>query len=161
SNKQAAELHYYRQQPAKVGKPLNRREWWMNAQLVNAVNLPVQNAMNFPAAILQPPFFDPKADLAFNYGAIGAVIGHEISHSFDNNGAAFDATGAMRNWWTESDKAQFDKAGKALASQFDTYEALPGLHVKGELTLGENIADVAGLSAAYDAYHASLGGKDA
>src|SRR5690606_29711679 len=161
SNKQAAELHYYRQQPAKVGKPLNRREWWMNAQLVNAVNLPVQNALNFPAAILQPPFYDPKADAAFNYGAIGAVIGHEISHSFDNNGAAFDSTGAMRNWWTPADKAQFEKASKALVAQFDQYEPFPDLHVRGDLTLGENIADVAGLAAAYDAYRASLGGKDA
>ena len=158
-NVQAAQKVYYQQQLAKIGKPLDKREWWMNAQLVNAVNLPVQNALNFPAAILQPPFFDPKADPAFNYGAIGSVIGHEISHSFDNNGAAFDASGAMRNWWTETDKAQFEKAGTALADQFNIYEALPGLHVKGELTLGENIADVAGLSAAYDAYHASLAGN--
>ncbi|WP_126174849.1 M13 family metallopeptidase [Tsuneonella rigui] len=157
----AAETARYQQQLAKIGKPLDKNEWWMNAQLVNAVNLPVQNALNFPAAILQPPFFDPKADPAFNYGAIGAVIGHEISHSFDNNGAAFDSSGAMRNWWTDADKAKFEAAGKALAAQFDTYEPFPGLHVKGELTLGENIADIAGLQAAYDAYHASLGGKEA
>jgi len=160
-NLQAAQKLYYEQQLAKIGKPLDKSEWWMNAQLVNAINLPVQNALNFPAAILQPPFFNPKADPAFNYGAIGAVIGHEISHSFDNNGAAFDATGAMRNWWAESDKAQFGKAGSALSAQYDAYEALPGLKVKGDLTLGENIADVAGLAAAYDAYRASLGGKDA
>ncbi|KPM13729.1 M13 family metallopeptidase [Citromicrobium sp. WPS32] len=158
---QAAEKLRYRQQLAKVGKPLDKREWWMNAQLVNAVNLPVQNALNFPAAILQPPFFDPKADPAYNYGAIGAVIGHEISHSFDNNGAAFDSTGAMRDWWTDADRKKFEEAGKALAAQYDTYEPFPGLHVKGELTLGENIADIAGLQAAYDAYHASLGGKEA
>jgi predicted metalloendopeptidase len=151
----------YAQQLAKIGKPLDKNEWWMNAQLVNAVNLPVQNALNFPAAILQPPFFDPKADPASNYGAIGAVIGHEISHSFDNNGAAFDSSGAMRNWWTDADKAKFSEAGKALAAQYDTYEPFPGLNVKGELTLGENIADIAGLQAAYDAYHASLGGKEA
>ncbi len=157
----AAEQARYAQQLGKIGKPLDKNEWWMNAQLVNAVNLPVQNALNFPAAILQPPFFDPKADPAFNYGAIGAVIGHEISHSFDNNGAAFDSSGAMRNWWTEADKAKFNEAGKALASQYDTYEPFPGLHVKGELTLGENIADIAGLQAAYDAYHASLNGKEA
>ena len=158
---QAAEKLRYRQQLAKIGKPQDKREWWMNAQLVNAVNLPVQNALNFPAAILQPPFFDPKADPAFNYGAIGAVIGHEISHSFDNNGAAFDSTGAMRNWWTDADKKKFEKAGKALADQYDQYEPFPGLNVKGELTLGENIADIAGLQAAYDAYRASLNGKEA
>ena len=157
----AAEKARYAQQLGKIGKPLDKNEWWMNAQLVNAVNLPVQNALNFPAAILQPPFFDPKADPAFNYGAIGAVIGHEISHSFDNNGAAFDSSGAMRNWWTDADKSKFNEAGKALADQFDTYEPFPGLHVKGELTLGENIADIAGLQASYDAYHASLDGKEA
>lgn len=161
ANKQAAQKLRYTQQMAKVGKPLDRREWWMNAQLVNAVNLPVQNALNFPAAILQRPFFDASADPAYNYGAIGGVIGHEISHSFDNNGAAFDSTGKMRNWWTDADLAQFEKAGKALSEQYDKYEALPGLHVNGNLTLGENIADVAGLAAAYDAYRASLKGKEA
>jgi putative endopeptidase len=161
ANKQAAQKLRYARQLAKIGKPMDRREWWMNAQLVNAVNLPVQNALDFPAAILQRPFYDPKADAAFNYGAIGAVIGHEISHSFDNNGAAFDASGKMRNWWTDADRKRFDAAGKALADQYDTYEPLPGLHVNGKLTLGENIADVAGLSAAYDAYHASLKGKAA
>ncbi|MGC1269833.1 MAG: M13 family metallopeptidase, partial [Croceibacterium sp.] len=161
ANKQAAELANYRQQLAKIGKPLDKREWWMNAQLVNAVNLPVQNALNFPAAILQRPFFDPKADPAFNYGAIGSVIGHEISHSFDNNGAEFDSTGAMRNWWTTADRAEFEKNGNALARQFDQYEPFPGVFVPGKLTLGENIADVAGLAAALDAYKASLGGKDA
>ncbi|MCW1428296.1 M13 family metallopeptidase [Novosphingobium sp. JCM 18896] len=161
ANRQAASKLGYRQQLAKIGKPLDRREWWMNAQLVNAVNLPVQNALNFPAAILQRPFFDPSADAAFNYGAIGAVIGHEISHSFDNNGAAFDASGKMRNWWTDADLAKFNEAGKALADQYDGYEPFPGLHVNGKLTLGENIADVAGLAASYDAYRASLGGKEA
>ncbi|MXO74047.1 M13 family peptidase [Altererythrobacter aerius] len=157
----AAEKARYTAQLAKIGKPLDKGEWWMNAQLVNAVNLPVQNALNSPAAILQPPFFDPKADPAYNYGAIGAVIGHEVSHSFDNNGAAFDATGAMRNWWTDADKARFEEAGRALAAQYSLYEPYPGLRVKGDLTLGENIADLAGLQAAYDAYRASLGGKEA
>jgi putative endopeptidase len=133
----------------------------MPAQLVNAVNLPVQNALNFPAAILVKPFFDPNADAAFNYGAIGAVIGHEISHSFDNGGALFDSTGTLRNWWTPADFKRFQAAGDALAKQFDAYEALPGLHVQGKPTLGENIADVAGLAAAYDAYRASLKGKEA
>lgn len=161
ANKQAASKFAYAHQLAKIGKPLDKREWWMNAQLVNAVNLPVQNALNFPAAILQRPFFDPAADPAYNYGAIGSVIGHEISHSFDNNGAAFDSTGKMRNWWTDADLARFDQAGKALADQFSAYEPFPGLRVNGTLTLGENIADVAGLAAAYDAYHASLKGRPA
>jgi putative endopeptidase len=161
ANKQAAEAFNYRRELDKIGKPLDRREWWMNAQLVNAVNLPVQNAMNFPAAILQRPFFDPKADPAFNYGAIGGVIGHEISHSFDDAGAAFDRNGLMRNWWTPEDFKVFQGNGKALSDQYDTYEALPGLHVNGNLTLGENIADLAGLAAAYDAYHAALGGQEA
>jgi endothelin-converting enzyme/putative endopeptidase len=160
ANKVAASQVAYGQQLAKIGKPLDKREWWMNAQLVNAVNLPVQNALNFPAAILQRPFFDPKADPAYNYGAIGAVIGHEISHSFDNNGAAFDSTGRMRNWWTPGDTKQFEKAGDELAAQFSNYEPFPGLKVNGKLTLGENIADVAGLAAAYDAWRASLGGKE-
>ncbi|MFC4255635.1 M13 family peptidase [Altererythrobacter xixiisoli] len=161
ANKQAAELLQYRNQLAKIGKPLDRSEWWMNAQLVNAINLPVQNALNFPAGILQPPFFDPQADAAYNYGAIGAVIGHEISHSFDNNGAEFDASGAMRNWWTDADRSKFDAAGAALSAQFDSYRPFPDLAVNGRLTLGENIADLAGLAAAYDAYRASLNGKEA
>jgi putative endopeptidase len=161
ANKRNAELAEYRHQISKIGKPMDRNEWWMPPQLVNAVNLPVQNALNFPAAILQRPFFDPKADAAFNYGAIGSVIGHEISHSFDNNGALFDSTGRLRNWWTPADLQRFQQAGAALSAQYDTYEALPGLNVNGKLTLGENIADVAGLAAAYDAYRASLGGKEA
>ena len=160
ANKKNAELAEYRHQLAKIGKPMDRAEWWMPPQLVNAVNLPVQNALNFPAAILVKPFFDPNADAAFNYGGIGATIGHEISHSFDNGGALFDASGALRNWWTPADFKKFTAAGDALAKQFDQYEALPGLHVNGKLTLSENIADVAGLAAAYDAYRASLGGKE-
>ena len=161
ANELAAEKVNYAQQLAKIGKPMDKREWWMNAQLVNAVNLPVQNALNFPAAILQRPFFDPKADPAFNYGAIGSVIGHEISHSFDDGGAAFDATGKMRNWWTPADLERFKAAGQRLADQYDTYKPFPDLAVNGKLTLGENIADVVGLQAAYDAYRASLGGKEA
>ena len=161
ANQKNAGLAEYRHQIAKIGKPMDRNEWWMPPQLVNAVNLPVQNSLNFPAAILVRPFFDPKADPAFNYGAIGSVIGHEISHSFDNNGALFDSTGRLRNWWTPADFQRFQEAGNALAAQYDQYEALPGLHVNGKLTLGENIADVAGLAAAYDAYRHSLGGKEA
>jgi predicted metalloendopeptidase len=159
ANAKATGLAEYRHQIAKIGKPMDRNEWWMPPQLVNAVNLPVQNALNFPAAILVPPFFDPKADPAFNYGAIGSVIGHEISHSFDNNGALFDSTGKLRNWWTPSDFARFQKSGEALAAQFSQYSPFPGVNVNGKLTLGENIADVAGLAAAYQAYHDSPGGK--
>src|SRR5690606_22261024 len=133
-NKQAAEQQRYRQQLAKVGNALDRPEWRMNAQLVNAVNLPVPHATNCPAAILQRPFFDPAADPAFNYGAIGAVIGHEISHSFEDAGSAFDRTGLMRNWWTDADLRVFQQNGQALSDQYDRYEALPGLNVKGELT---------------------------
>jgi predicted metalloendopeptidase len=161
ANQKNAARFEYGYQIAKIGKPMERGEWWMPPQLVNAVNLPVQNALNFPAAILQRPFFDPQADAAFNYGAIGATIGHEISHSFDNNGALFDSSGRLRNWWTPGDFQRFEQAGQALAAQFDAYEALPGLHVNGKLTLGENIADVAGLAAAYDAYRRSLGGAEA
>jgi len=161
ANKQAAEALRYRQQLAKIGKPLDRKEWWMNAQLVNAVNLPVQNALNFPAGILQPPFFDPKADPAYNYGAIGSVIGHEISHSFDDMGSEFDAEGVMRNWWTAADKAEFDKRSGALADQYSAYEPIAGIHIPGKLTLSEDLADVAGLAASLDAYHASLDGKAA
>lgn len=161
ANQKNTALWEYRHQIAKIGKPMDRDEWWMPPQLVNAVNLPVQNALNFPAAILVKPYFDPNADAAFNYGAIGATIGHEISHSFDTGGALFDASGAMRNWWTPADFKNFQAQATALEKQFDAYEALPGLHLNGKLTINENIADVAGLGAAYDAYKASLGGKPA
>ena len=162
ANQKASALCEYQHQIAKIGKPMDRDEWWMPPQLVNAVNLPVQNALNFPAAILVKPFFDPNADAAFNYGAIGATIGHEISHSFDNDGALFDSTGALRNWWTPADFKQFQQAGDALADAVRrSTSRCPGLHVNGKLTLGENIADVAGLAAAYDAYKASLNGKQA
>jgi len=160
-NLQRAQLAEYHHQIAKIGKPVDRGEWWMTPQTVNAVNLPLQNALNFPAAILQAPFYDPQSDPAANYGSIGAVIGHEISHSFDNNGAMFDAEGRLRNWWTPADLKHFEAAGAALAKQFNAYEPLPGVHIKGQQTLGENIADLAGLNAALDAYHASLGGKPA
>jgi len=146
---------------AKIGKPIDDDEWWMTPQTVNAVNLPLQNALNFPAAILQPPFFDPQADPSANYGAIGAIIGHEISHSFDNTGADFDAQGRLKNWWTPADLKHFKAATDALAKQYSSYEALPGLHVNGKQTLGEDIADVSGLTAAYRAYHLSLDGKPA
>ena len=151
----------YQQAKAKIGKPIDDGEWWMTPQTVNAVNLPLQNALNFPAAIMQPPFFDPGADAAANYGAMGAIIGHEISHSFDNTGADFDAHGRLENWWTPADLEHFEAATDALAKQYDQYQALPGLHLNGRQTLGENIADVSGLAAAYQAYHLSLHGQPA
>jgi putative endopeptidase len=155
-----AEEWEYHYQLSKLGKPVDRNEWWMTPQTVNALNLPLQNGLNFPAAILEKPFFNPKADAAANYGAIGATIGHEISHSFDNAGAEFNSEGKLANWWTPEDAAHFKAASQQLVEQFNRYEPLPGLHVNGEQTLGENIADVAGLSAAYDAYKLSLGGKE-
>ena len=160
-NAERAELVEYHHQLAKLGQAPDRNEWWMTPQTVNAVNLPLQNALNFPAAILEPPFFDPKADDAANYGAIGAVIGHEISHSFDNLGSEFDAEGKLQNWWTPGDAEHFKAAGKKLIEQYDAYEPLPGLHINGEQTLGENIADLAGLEVAHEAYVKSLGGKPA
>jgi predicted metalloendopeptidase len=133
----------------------------MNPQLVNAVNLPVMNALNFPAAILQPPYFDPNRPAAMDYGAIGATIGHEISHSFDDSGSLFDATGKLNNWWTPEDLKHFQASADQLVKQFDAYQPLPGLHINGRQTLGENIADVAGLAASYDAYRLAFGGKEA
>jgi putative endopeptidase len=156
-----AEKFEYEHQRGKLGQPVDKGEWWMTPQTVNAVNLPLQNALNFPAAILEPPFFDPKADAASNYGSIGATIGHEISHSFDNTGAEFDAQGRLANWWTPEDQAHFKAAGQRLADQYSAYVALPGLHLNGQQTLGENIADLSGLAIAYAAYHKSLGGKPA
>ena len=158
-NAQRAELFEYHDQLAKLHQPVDRGEWWMTPQTVNAVNLPLQNALNFPAAILQPPFFDAAADAAHNYGSMGAVIGHEISHSFDDQGSQFDAEGRLENWWTKDDFDHFRAAGEALAAQFDTYRPFPDLAVNGKQTLSENIADVAGLLAAFDAYHLSLNGQ--
>ena len=146
---------------AKLGKPVDRSEWVMTSQTVNAVNLPAMNALNFPAGILQPPLFDPHRASALNFGNTGATIGHEISHSFDDQGALFDADGRFRNWWTDADLARFRDAGSRLAAQFDTYKPFADLAVNGQLTLSENIADVAGLSAAYDAYRLSLNAAEA
>ena len=146
---------------AKLGKPIYRWEWGLAPMTVNAQANPTLVAITFPAAILQPPFFDPKADPAVNYGGIGAVIGHEISHHFDDQGSKYDATGKLTQWWTDADIAAFKARTGQLVAQYDAYEPLPGFKVKGGLTLGENTADLAGLAAAYDAYHASLGGKDA
>jgi len=158
-NQQRADLFEYRRQLAKLSRPVDRSEWWMTPQTVNAVNLPLQNALNFPAAILQPPFFDANADAAHNYASIGATIGHEISHSFDDQGSQFDAEGRLANWWTKEDFDHFRTAGEALVVQFDAYRPFPDLAVNGRQTLSENIADVAGIMAAYDAYRLSLHGK--
>jgi len=160
-NAERAQLFEYHRNLKKFGTPVDRSEWAMTPQLVNAVNLPAMNALNFPAAILQPPFFDPQRDVVLDYGAIGAVIGHEISHSFDDQGALFDASGRLRNWWTKEDFAHFEAAGKNLAAQFDRYHPFPDVAVNGKLTLSENIADVAGLAAAYDAWRLTLQGKPA
>jgi putative endopeptidase len=158
-NLDRAEAFEYRRNLAKFGHPVDRGEWVMNPQLVNAVNLPVRNALNFPAAILQPPYFNPASPAAVNFGATGATIGHEISHSFDDQGAQFDSQGLLRNWWTPSDFAHFQASGKALAAQFSTYKPFPDLALNGEQVLSENIADIAGLNAAYDAYRLANGGK--
>jgi putative endopeptidase len=154
-------LFEYHRQVARLGSVIDRHEWSMTPQTVNAVNLPLQNALNFPAAILQPPFFDPQAPAAANYGAIGSVIGHEISHTFDTEGSTFDSKGRVRNWWKPADFAHFQAATAKLAAQYDTYKPFPDISVNGKQTLGENIADVAGISAAYDGYHASLAGQTA
>ncbi len=159
-NVERALLHEYHRNLARLGKRQERSEWCMTPQTVNAVNLPIQNALNFPAAILEPPFFDPAAPAAVNYGAIGSVIGHEISHSFDDQGAMFDAGGRLRNWWTPADFAHFEAAGARLVEQYDAYHPFPDMHVNGKQTLSENIADVAGIAAAHDGWVASLQGKE-
>ena len=154
----ATEFEYQRQL-GKMGKPVDRSEWLMTPQTVNAYANPLMNEIVFPAAILQPPFFDPKADDAVNYGGIGAVIGHEISHHFDDQGRKFDMKVNLTDWWTKEDVARFDVLAKRVVDQYGSYEPLPGKKVNGELTLGENIADLAGITVAYDAYKMSLKGK--
>jgi putative endopeptidase len=133
----------------------------MTPQTNNAYYFPQTNEITFPAGILQPPFFDPAADPAVNYGEIGATIGHEMSHAFDNQGRKFDSTGRLRDWWTAADATRYQNEADKLTAQFDTYEPLPGLHINGGQTLGENIADLAGLRIAYDAYKLALRGKEA
>lgn len=160
-NSERSDLFDYQWSIAKLKQPVDKTEWWMTPQTVNAVNLPIQNGLNFPAAILNPPFFDPAADPVENYGSIGATIGHEISHSFDDQGSQFDAYGRLLNWWTPQDLEHFRASADRLAAEFDAYEPLPGTHVNGKLTLSENIADVAGLSAAYDAYRTAVGSQSA
>lgn len=154
-------LAAFERQRSLIGKRVDKKEWQMTPQTINAVNLPLQNALNFPAAILQAPSFDPKAPAAANYGAIGAVIGHEISHTFDSEGAAFDSEGRLRNWWTPEDSAHFEAETEKLAEQYDQYKPFADLPLNGHQTLAENIADVAGLTAAYMAYEQSLNGGTA
>jgi putative endopeptidase len=140
----------------KIGKPVDRMEWGMTPPTVNAYSNPLNNEIVFPAGILQPPFFDPQADDASNYGGMGAVIGHEISHEFDDQGNKFDADGNMNNWWTPEDKKNFEMKAKVVVDQYDTYTVLDSVHVNGKLTLGENIADLGGTAVAYDALQLSL-----
>ena len=154
----ATEFEYDRQ-IGKIGKPVDRDEWFMTPQTVNAYANPLMNEIVFPAAILQPPFFDPNADDAVNYGGIGAVIGHEISHHFDDQGSKFDMKGNLAEWWTKEDVAKFEALTKRVVDQYGAYEPLAGKKVNGQLTLGENMADLAGVTIAYDAYKLSLAGK--
>ena len=160
-NVAAANQFEYQRDLHKLGQPIDRTEWGMTPMTVNAYANPPMNEIVFPAAILQPPFFDAKADPAVNYGGIGVVIGHELSHHFDDQGRKFDPTGALKEWWTPQDVARFTAMTDQLVKQYDAYEPLPGQHIRGGLTLGENMADLAGLALAYDAYHRSLGGKPA
>jgi putative endopeptidase len=146
---------------SKLGGPIRRWEWGMTPMTINAYANFGMHEVVFPAAILQPPFFDPNADPAINYGGIGAVIGHEISHHFDDQGSKYDESGRLADWWTPEDVKAFEAAGKALIDQYDAYEIFPGAHVKGAFTLGENIGDLAGLTVAHDAYVHSLGGSSA
>ncbi len=162
-NVRRADAFEYDRDLAKLGKPVDRTEWGMTPQTVNAYYNPGFNEIVFPAAILQPPFFDRNADDAVNYGAIGAVIGHEIGHGFDDQGSKFDGDGNMKNWWTDADRKEFDKRAKMLIEQYNGFSPaqLPGQHVNGALTIGENIGDLGGLTIAYKAYKISLKGAEA
>lgn len=144
---------------AKINKPVNRKEWGMTPPTVNAGYNSLNNDISFPAGILQAPFFNPDADDAINYGAIGAVIGHEITHGYDDSGSEFDALGNLKNWWTETDKKNFDQRADCVVNQFSSFEVEPGLHLQGKLVSGESIADLGGLYVAYDAFMKSLQGK--
>ena len=166
-NATRAKAFEYDRRLARLGQPIDRNEWLMTPMTVNAYYEPGLNEIVFPAAILQPPFFDPNADAAVNYGGIGAVIGHEISHGFDDEGSQYDGKGQLSNWWSSTDRDKFKTATAKLVAQYSAYCPFPAtadkpaLCVKGELTLGENIADLAGLTVSYNAYKLSLGGKDA
>jgi putative endopeptidase len=160
-NVQRSNRFEWEYQLSDLGKPVDRKKWGMTPQTVDAYNGGLENKIVFPAGILQAPFFDPKADPAVNYGAIGAIIGHEISHGFDDQGRKIDATGAVRDWWTKADAERFNAQAKGFAEQYDSYQPVPGMHINGQLTMGENIADFAGLLIAHDAYRASLEGTAA
>ncbi len=151
----------WRRKVKRLYQPVDKTEWGITPQTVNAYYNPTRNEIVFPAAILQPPFFDPQADMAVNYGGIGAVIGHEMTHGFDDQGRHFDGTGTLADWWTGDDDAKFVAQTKILGAQFSSYEPIPGSHVKGDQTMGENIADLGGVLLALDAYHVSLGGQPA
>ena len=158
NNDRAGQFAYHRN-VVRVGGKVDRGEWDMTPQTVNAYYNPSGNEIVFPAAILEPPYFDPQADDAVNYGGIGAIIGHEISHGFDDEGSQFDGLGRLRDWWTDDDRKAFEAITSRLVAQYSDYEPLPGQHVDGQLTLGENIADLSGLQIAFKAYKISLGGK--
>ncbi|MDE2301023.1 MAG: M13 family metallopeptidase [Sphingomonadales bacterium] len=160
-NRMRADQWQFDDETSRLGQPIRRWEWGMTPMTVNAYAYPPLVEIVFPASILQPPFFDPHADPAVNYGAIGAIIGHEMSHHFDDQGAKYDAKGRLANWWTPNDMQKFNALEDKLVAQYDAYEPIAGMHVNGRLTLGENSADLAGLSAAYDAYHAALQGRPA
>ncbi|HKQ44981.1 MAG TPA: M13 family metallopeptidase [Rhizomicrobium sp.] len=160
-NAQRAGVFEWNRDLARINQPVDKSEWGMTPSTINAYYNPSFNEIVFPAAILQAPFFDPAADDAVNYGAIGAVIGHEISHGFDDQGSKYDGKGILQNWWTKEDRENFDARSGTLVKQYGAYEPLPGLHLDGQNTLGENIADNAGLAIALKAYHLSLNGKPA
>ena len=156
----AAEVEYARD-IGKLGGPIDRNEWFMNPQMVNAYYNPTMNEIVFPAAILQPPFFNLEADDAVNYGGIGGVIGHEISHGFDDKGSQFDGDGNLRMWWSEEDRSEFEARASKLTEQYNNYKPFDDMNVNGELTLGENIGDLGGMAVAFEAYKMSLDGKEA
>jgi len=160
-NIKSASLFEYNRQLDKLDKPVDKSEWGMSPQTVNAYYRPAWNEIVFPAAILQPPFFNPEADDAINYGGIGAVIGHEIGHGFDDQGRKYDGGGNLRDWWTEEDNTLFEERKQKLAAQYSSYEVIDGMTINGEFTSGENIGDLGGLSIAYRAYKLSLDGKEA